>query len=132
MSFELELQEAVLAVLSTDPDISAAANGVFQERPVRASAPYLILSPLLATDWSAKGLRGREVRVAVTVHDVGETWARTVSLQGAVSRAIEGLPRTLAGWSVGSVALLRCRTARDGTNGWLGLVEYRVRAMEIE
>lgn len=132
MSFELELAAAVVAALKADPDISASANGVFLERPVRASAPYLVLGPLLTVDWGTKGSRGREVRLAVTVHDAGESWARAVSLQGAASRAIEALPRELAGWSLGSVVLVRCRTARDGTDGWLGLVEYRVRAMEIE
>ncbi len=131
MSFVDALQEAVLTALRTVPDVASTSNGVFLERPVRASPPYLVLGPMQVADWSAKGAAGREVRLSVEVHDAGETWSRTVALQGAAGRAIEALPRTIGGWCVGSVVLLRSRTARNGKNGWLGLVEYRVRAMEI-
>lgn len=131
MSFELALQAAVLAVLRAEPAIAGEANGVFLERPARASVPYLVLGELLSADWSVKGAAGREVRVTVRVHDAGESWARTAALQGAVSRAFEALPRTIGGWSVGSVVLLRSRTGREKSGGWLGSVEYRVRAMEI-
>jgi hypothetical protein len=130
MSFEAELQTAVLAALAAEPVIAAQANGVFLERPVRASAPYLVIGPILTADWSAKGVAGREVRLTVRIHDAGESWARAVSLQGAASIAIEALPRDLGGWRLGSVVLLRARTARDGSAGWLGTIEYRVRAME--
>lgn len=132
MSFEIELQNAVLEALRADADIAALANGVSLERPVRASPPFLVLGPLLCTDWSAKGVRGREVRVTVFVHDQAESWSRAAVLQGAVARSLDGLPRLLGSWALGSVALLRSRTGRDGANGWLGLVEYRVRAMETE
>jgi hypothetical protein len=132
VSFELELQDAVLASLRAEADIAGQANGVSLERPVRASPPYLVLGPLLSADWGAKGLRGREVRLTVIVHDAAETWTRAVALQGAVARAFDALPRQLGSWSLGSVTLLRSRTGRDGANGWLGLVEYRVRAMETE
>lgn len=126
MSFEDALQAAVLAALRDVP----GTNGVFLERPARASAPYLVLGELLSADWGAKGLAGREARLLVRVHDAGESWTRTVALQGAVSRAIEDLPRAIGGWSVGSVVMLRARTARD-RDGWVGTVEYRVRGMEI-
>lgn len=129
MSFEEALQGAVLAALRE----VAGTNGVFLERPARASVPYLVLGEMLSADWGAKGLTGREVRLLVRVHDAGESWARTVALQGEVARAIEGLPRAIGGWSLGSVAMLRVRTARDSGRdggGWVGAVEYRVRGME--
>ena len=129
MSFEAELQAAVMAALA-EPAIAGQANGVFLERPTRATTPYLVLGDMLSTDWSAKGLTGREVRLLVRVHDAGESWSRTVSLQGAAGSAIEGLPRAMGGWTLGSVALVRARTVREGANGWLGTVEYRIRGME--
>lgn len=131
MSFEMAMQGAVLAALRASPEIGGTANGVFLERPVRASPPYLVLGALVGADWGAKGMVGREVRVAVQVHDVGESWNRTVALQGAAGRAIEVLPRSTGDWSLGSVVLVRSRTEREGANGWRGLVEHRVRAMEI-
>lgn len=131
MSFDLVLQEQVLAALRAATEIASTANGVFLERPVRASVPYLVLGPLVVADWSVKDAAGREVRIAVQVHDAGESWTRTVQLQGAAARALQALPREIEGWRLGSVTMLRSRTARDGTTGWVGLVEYRVRAMEI-
>jgi hypothetical protein len=130
MSFEAELHAAVLVALTTAPDIADQVNGVFLERPVRATAPYLVLGELLSADWSVKGQAGREARLLVRVHDEGENWARAVTLQGAAGRAIEALPRALGGWSLGSVTLLRSRTLRDGSAGWTGTIEYRVRGME--
>lgn len=130
MSFEEALQAAVLAALAAEAGIAGEANGVFLERPVRATPPYLVLGEMLSADWSVKGAAGREVRIAVRVHDQAESWARTVALQGAASRAIEGLARDLGGWRLGSVTLLRARTLRDGATGWLGSVDYRVRGME--
>lgn len=126
MSFEADLQAAVIAALAG----FSGSNGVFLERPVRASVPYLVLGEMLSGDWSAKALRGREVRLIVTVYDAGESWARAVSLQGAAGAAIEALPRDIGGWALGTVTLLRSRTMRDGAAGWRGTIEYRVRAME--
>lgn len=131
MSFEAELQAAVIAALTGDPVIAAQANGVFLERPVRATVPYLTMGEMLSADWSAKALPGREVRLVVHVHDTGESWGRTVALQGAASAAIEALSRNLGGWALGAVTLLRSRTMRDSATGWRGTIEYRVRAMEI-
>jgi hypothetical protein len=130
MSFEVALQAAVRVALLAEPAIAAEANGVHLERPVRATVPYLVIGEMISADWSVKGVRGREVRLLVRVHDEGESWTRAAGLQGAVSRAIEALPRTLDDWRLGSVTFLRSRTLRDGTNGWIGTVEYRVRAME--
>lgn len=126
MSFETALQEAVLAALAGVP----GTNGVFLESPARASVPYLVLGEMQSADWGAKGVAGREVRLFVQVRDAGESWARTVALQGDVSRALEALPRTIGGWSVGTVSLLRARTQRSGAQ-WVGTVEYRIRAMEV-
>jgi hypothetical protein len=126
MSFEAELQDAALAALRA----VEGANGVFLERPVRATPPYLVLGEMLSADWSAKGAIGREARLQVRVHDQGESWSRTAALQGAAGRAIEGLSRQIGSWRLGSIVLLRARTARDGSGGWLGTVEYRIRAME--
>lgn len=130
MSFEAELQAAVLAVLSADPLIAGLANGVFLERPSRASPPYLVLGDMLSTDWSAKTVAGREVRLQIRVHDSSESWSRSVSLQGAAGAAIEQLPRNVGSWRIGSIVLLRARTVRDGASGWVGTIEYRLRAME--
>lgn len=127
MSFEAELQDAALAALQA----VEGTNGVFLERPARATPPYLVLGEMLSADWGAKGLTGHEVRLQVRVHDQGESWSRTAALQGAAGRAIEGLPRQIGSWRLGSVVLLRARTARDGSSGWLGTVEYRVRAMDM-
>lgn len=130
MSFETELQSAVIAALKAHGAIAAQANGVFLERPVRASAPYLVLGEMLSADWSVKGAAGREVRVIVRVHDLAEGWSRAIALQAAAGEAIEGLPRILGGWRIGSVTFLRGRSVREASGGWLATAEYRIRGME--
>ena len=77
MSFEAELQAAALAALGGVP----GTNGVFLERPARATPPYFVLGELLSADWGVKGAAGREVRLLVRVHDEGEDWSRAVGVR---------------------------------------------------
>lgn len=104
-------------------------NGVYPGTPVKATEPYAVLGDLLSGDWSVKDRAGRELRLAVTVRDAGETPARAQALAGAVCAAIEGLPRDLDGWRVASVALVRQRLAGAAAGRWTASVEYRVRVL---
>lgn len=130
MSFETELRTALLAALAAEPAIAAGANGVFGERPGRATPPWVELGELLAADWSVKGARGRELRVTVTVRDEGESPARVADLIEAAGRAVGALPRAIGGWRLGAVSFLRARTAREANGQWIGVADWRLRAIE--
>ncbi len=125
-SAESVVQAAALAALRA----VAGLNGVYLAPPVKATPPYAELGDLLSSDWSVKDRAGRELRLAVTVRDAGESNARAQTLAGAVGAAIEGLPRDLDGWRVASVVLLRSRVRGGPPGRWSATVEYRVRVLE--
>jgi hypothetical protein len=120
--------EAVQAALVTA--LGTMAIDVFDGPPVRAAYPYAAIGDAVASDWSTKTARGREVRIAVTIWDDGERPARLHGLMADAEDAIETLARDLDGWRVASLALLRARIVRDADGPWAGLIEYRVRVME--
>ena len=121
----------IAAALRGNATLVGVLNGVFEGPAVRASAPYAEVAEALASDWSTKDARGRELRVAVMLRDVGERPERLAGLVDAAERAIEEMPRELDGWRVASLAFVRSRTAGDGPGRWLAALEYRVRVLEI-
>jgi hypothetical protein len=125
MSAESVVQAAALAALR---DV-AGLNGVYLSPPVKATAPYAELGDVLSIDWGVKDRAGRELRLAVTIRDAGETPARAQALAEAARAAIEGLPRDLDGWRVASIALVRSRVGGGPVGRWTALVEYRVRVL---
>ena len=122
---------AMAAALRGDATLAAVLNGVFEGPAVRASAPFAEVAEALASDWSTKDARGRELRVAVMLRDAGERAERLATLVDAAERAIEAMPRDLDGWRVASLTFLRSRTTGEGPGRWLAVVEYRVRVLEI-
>lgn len=95
-----------------------------------SALPRLAVEPPEVTDWSAKGMRGREVRTAVSLRVAKGQALRLPMLGDAVAAAGEALGGDLGGgWHVASAVLLRVRTAdrADGTR--VARVEHRVRVM---
>ena len=125
---EAVVQAAVLAALRGLDGLNGL-NGVYVAPPVKATVPYAELGDLLSGDWSVKDRVGRELRLAVTVRDAGETPERAQALAGAIGTVIEELPRDLDGWSVASVVLVRSRVSGGPPGRWAALVEYRVRVL---
>jgi hypothetical protein len=123
------LRSALLAALRAEPGL-AALNGVFAGPAVRASEPFAEIADVQASDWSTKDARGRELRVAITLSDLGETSARLTGLIEAVERAVAGLPQVLDGWRIASCVFRRSRVAGEAPGRWTGMVEHRVRMLE--
>lgn len=131
MSAQGAVQEALVAALRGHAGLAGATNGVHIGRAVRATAPSLIVGESIAVDWSTKGARGREIRIAVTVTDQAESPARLHRLMADTEDAIERMARDITGWRVASIAFLRSRIIRDAARDWAGLIEYRVRVIEV-
>ena len=123
------VRAAAAAALAGDTVLAAALNGVFAGPPVRASPPFAEVTETLSSDWSTKDRRGREVRLAVLLHDAGETPARMLALAEAVETAVPAMPRDLDGWHVASLVFVRARVAGDGPGRWLASVEFRARML---
>lgn len=128
----LILQEAVVAALQASVPIMAAVSGVYEGPPPRAAFPYISVSDGTQFDWSTKTEAGREIRLALTIWDDGEEPARLHSLMHEVETTVANLPRALDGWHIASLVFLRSMIVRDPAGPWAGLVEHRVRLMQVE
>ncbi|MFS0737176.1 DUF3168 domain-containing protein [Sphingomonas sp. 1P06PA] len=120
-----------MAALKAEPEIVSLRAGVFDGPPPGARYPYLAIAETAAAGWGAKGLPGRELRLAVTAWDDAGP-ARLHALMAAAERGIEAIAREGAGWRIASLAFLRSRVVRDADGPWAGLVEYRVRVVATE
>ncbi|MBK8631381.1 MAG: DUF3168 domain-containing protein [Sphingomonadales bacterium] len=125
----MAVQAAIVAALNASSSLSAEISGVFDGPPPRARFPYVTISDGLVTDWSTKTEPGREVRVALTVWDDGDSPARLHRLMDETAQALTTLPAALDGWRLVSCIFLRSLVARSATGPWAGLVEHRVRMM---
>jgi len=121
------LQQAAAARLR-----EATSLAVYEAPPVQAAFPYAVVETASETDWGHKSGEGREVRLAVTLRDAGESPLRLRQLVDAAEAALAEAPET-AGWQVASFAWLRSRMVREGRPPaaveWTGLIDYRARML---
>lgn len=116
-------QAALVAALRGVPGLS----GVFDGPPARAAYPYAVIGQAVASDWSHKSARGREIRLSVTLWDDGLSAARLHGLMALAEDAIEAIPRDLAGWRIASLVFVRSRALRNAAGPWAGTIDYRAR-----
>jgi hypothetical protein len=125
------LQAAAVAALTAHPVLANALTGVYDGPPPRAAFPYVAINDGIASDWSTKTDAGREIRLALTVWDDGESTTRLSNLMSHVEDAVLAIPRDLPNWRIASLVFLRSMVVRDPAGPWAGLVEYRVRLLAI-
>jgi len=101
-------------------------NGAYDGLPARATAPYASIEIGPENDWGWKGGEGRELRLAVTVHDGGERPERLRALMEGAEAALLGLDGG-DGWRVVNGVPVRRWTAQKTAGEWTGVVEVRVR-----
>jgi hypothetical protein len=127
MSAEVVVRAAVIDALRGDAALMAGLNGLFDGAAGRASAPYGVVGDCVATDWGAKGLEGRELTLAISLFDVGETPGRLAGWLARVDAVVRGVD-VAGGWRVAGARLVRSRVARTGArDGWQALADYRIR-----
>lgn len=129
MSAESVLAAAVLAALRGAESVGGVVNAVTEGPPVKASAPWVELGPMVAVDWGTKDKAGRDVRLVLTVRDRAERAARTHALAAACGGVIEDLARDLDGWRVASIAFVRARVVGERPGEWSAQVEYQIRVL---
>ena len=90
-------------------------TGAFSAPPVRAALPHAVVDPPVLTDWSAKGVEGREARLTVRVVDGGESAGRTQSLAGSIETAATAIDGMIGGgWRVVAIRPVQTRIVRSG------------------
>jgi hypothetical protein len=125
----MAVQAAIVAALKAWPALAAEISGVFDGPPPRAPFPYVAISDGLVTDWSTKTEPGRDIRVALTVWDDGDSPARLHRLMHECALALATLSPALEDWRIVNCIFLRSLLSRSATGPWAGLVEHRVRVM---
>ena len=110
---------------------SLELGGVYPGPPLQAAHPHAVLECGAEVDWGHKSGRGRELRLAVTVRDLGERPDRAQAFADVAEAAMEaGL--VVEGWRLVTLALVRRRTVSEGRGGgagWAVAIEYRARML---
>ena len=130
MSSALEaVQQQLVARLNAHAALTGLVSGIYDGPPPRAEFPYIALATGASLDWSHKGGVGRELSLALTVHDDGETAARLHRLMALVEEALELVLDESPGWQIVTFDFRRTRIFRSAVSPWSGLVEYRARVL---
>ena len=132
MSAEVTVRAAIVAALGGDAALMSGLNGLFDGQPVRASVPYAVVGECIGSDWGAKDLDGRELRLTISLHDAGETPGRLAVLLARVGGVMQ-LLEDAEGWRVVGVRLIRSRVVKGrDKDAWQAVVDYRVRVVRYE
>lgn len=132
MSSALEaVQQQLVARLNTHTELTGLVSGIFDGPPPRADFPYIALATGASLDWSHKGGVGRELSLALTIHDDGDTAARLHRVMALVEDALESGLADPAGWQIVTFDFRRTRIVRSAVSPWSGLIEYRTRVLKI-
>ncbi|WP_339692841.1 DUF3168 domain-containing protein [uncultured Parasphingorhabdus sp.] len=130
MSSALEaVQQQLVARLVGHAALMDLVSGIFDGPPPRADFPYIALATGVSLDWSHKGGVGRELSLALIVHDDGETAARLHRVMALVEEALEPGLDDPDGWQIVTFTFRRTRILRSAISPWSGLVEYRARVL---
>ena len=131
MSSALEsVQQALVTQLTSHGPLIDLISGIFDGPPPRADFPYIALATGASLDWSHKGGVGRELSLALTVHDDGQTAARLHRVMALVEEALEPGLGDPDGWQIVTFDFRRTRVLRSAVSPWSGLVEYRARVLK--
>lgn len=133
MSSALEaVQRQLVTQLNGYVPLVDLISGIFDGPPPRADFPYIALATGASLDWSHKGGVGRELSLALTIHDDAETAARVHRVMALVEEALEEGLDDPAGWQIVTFDFRRTRILRRATGPWSGLVEYRAKVLRIQ
>lgn len=129
---ETALRAALIAWLKSDPALSGSINQFAEEGPLETSPPWLGIVASASADWSVKGRAGREIRIALELHDRGDNIATSATLVTAIDKRVESLPRLQPDFELVTTTFLRARAEKRPRNTRAALLEYRFRALAPE
>ncbi|MFK7842111.1 MAG: DUF3168 domain-containing protein [Sphingorhabdus sp.] len=132
MSSALEaVQQQLVTQLNGHMPLMDLVRGIFDGPPPRAGFPYIALATGASLDWSHKGGVGRELSLALTIYDDGETAGRLHRVMALVEDALEPGLDDPAGWQIVTFDFRRTRVLRSAVSPWSGLIEYRARVLKV-
>lgn len=136
MSADLAVRAAVIAALRGHGALAALINRVHDGEPVKATPPIVVVGECAASDWGTKDREGRELRLALSVRDTGETSTRVGQIVPLIDAAVRAIGPVVSGgvagnWQIGSITLIRSRLLRSGEAQWSAVIDYRLRALRV-
>lgn len=135
MSAEWQLRQAVLQALRSDDEILARVNGIFDERPITASAPYIELLNSISTDWSSKSFEGREVRLSIALRSAAQEDAPDILSLDLIEQSVLNLDANIPidppQFKIINRQYIRSRSGHDADGRWTIIIEFRVRMQRI-
>ncbi len=129
MNAEHDIRAGLLAALRGDAALNAQVNRVHDGVPEKSTPPTLIVGECVGSDWGTKDRPGRELRIAFTIDDEGETTNRIGGIMALADAAVRGVAGPVAGWEVASMTLMRSRLLRLNSRAWSALLDYRIRVL---
>lgn len=126
---EMGFRAALIAYLANHSTLLSIVNGVFEQASDRLTAPYIAIADSVSSDWSVKGRQGRELRIALAVHDEGDDAARLMQICALVEQHLSDMPTGQPGFDLVALQFLRARTRRGEDGRWQALLEYRARIL---
>ena len=113
---EQAVRGRALMLLKADAALAALVRGVFDGVPARASAPYVSVGAAEGSDWGTKDRAGREVRLMVALHGVGDSLDDGAAVR--VEAVIPALRGVADGWTIVSARVVRTRFGFVREGGW--------------
>jgi hypothetical protein len=121
--------EALLLAATESLDRVEGIGRVYDAPPIQAAFPHAIVTVDVESDWSHKSGKGRQIRIAATLHDKGERPLRLRRLTGAAEAELGRLGPELEGWRLVTMQHLRTRTVKESEGRWAGVIEFRARLL---
>lgn len=123
------IQQSLIAALKAHQPLMEEIGGIYDGPPPRARFPYIALATGASLDWSFKGGKGRELSLAITVHDDGDSAAQLHRVMALIEEALADGLADPADWQIVTFNFRRTRVLRNAEGPWGGLVEYRARVL---
>lgn len=122
------LQKAVFEILSNDAAILALTGPgkVFDNRPVRKAAPYLVIGAWRAVDWSSGVETGSEHIFEIEVWSEEAGRREVAAIAEAVRAALHDADLVVPGFHLVSLNHRRTRTGRERNSRFFAArIEFR-------
>ena len=128
---EIAFRAALITWLATDSALSMGLNAIVEEAPLRTPLPWLALTASASTNWGAKDVRGREIRVALEFNYRGDDPLSESALVGAIERRVEAMPadQSAAGFRLVNLTFMRAKAEQRGEALRALMLDYRARVL---
>ncbi len=125
------VQQSLIAALNAHLPLMDEIDAVYDGPPPLAPFPYIALATGAALDWSFKGGVGRELGLALTIHDDGQSAVRVHRIMAQVEEALKAGLADPEGWQIVTFNFRRTRVLRNAISPWSGVIEYRARVLKV-